>query len=340
MVSRFQPHSPGGLTAAKPPPMSPETDERRKALLAYKQGQPGAGAGVKPQAASLMVKPQATPSTSNPGGVQMRGAPGQSPAPTPSPIGGLAPGGTATGVQKRGDGTIIGAGAAKFGSTPKPPGVYDELARQKEEQAKQRAVEERRLQESRAKALQDARARMNLAGGGLSGLSAAVDSRVSADQNAGITDALSAFDRNAQQANRDLARDERERKADEMQAIRDDVELKQLEEELGIPLDDDGEVGFDDPTDPSDRAEERRAYAEDLRARNQTKDLFGGDNDTPDGQGGTPEEPLRISRDELQRLHGLGATFKQESRSGWSDGQWKTVVLWVDDLGNYYQVGG
>lgn len=330
MVSRYgQPAN--ALTAR---PGAPQTDDPRRAALAAFKGLTAPGPAIS-------------------------GPPPRVPtAPNPSQLGGSTPPGTGLKVgQPPEKGTVAPPKSARdraveqmkanartsvsTGQVP-DPFSYDDLADQREQLERQRGVEERKLQAERAAALQEARARSNLAGGGLSGLSAANESRIASDQNAGRIDALSAFDERGREALRNTAADERARLADEQDKLRYDAERWDYESQFGVDIDSDGFVG--PPGGPNaqtpDQAAALDAFEKTL-ANNQGVDLDTSwfDSQNADAPPGSEAVPFSLTAGQLAQAQAAGHNLQKVKNvtTGNALGM-KTYTLYRDEEGRFYAV--
>lgn len=207
-----------------------------------------------------------------------------------------------------------------------------QLAQLKQEQAAARAAADADLKASKAQALQQARAKMNLSGGGLSGASGALEGDIGRVQDRSRLEALQGID-------------EKDR-AEQMQTLHDAEDLYDLEESDGQDIDGDGNIGRPDSKVPLNaqqqtdadaaKSDDRQQYIADLKARNQTQDVLIGDYDTPDGKGGSKEEPLLIDDAQKKKMASDGFIFNTYTyRDFWGN----MVEEWTDQYDNHYVVG-
>lgn len=168
----------------------------------------------------------------------------------------------------RNNASSVAAGVKEQRDRQKADGTYvygTDVAGTSERQGDERAAEVSRLQATRAEALQNARAKMNFAGAGLSGGGAALEGDIGRTQDRARIEALSALDRGNAQEIRSLKEDEytQGRRGTEDRATdqRNAVELAGSEEDLRQDIDHDGHIGFgpDAPTVDEFNAQDRAA---------------------------------------------------------------------------------
>jgi len=335
VVSRYgQPAN--ALTAR---PGAQVNDPRRNALLAYKQGAPANALTAAPaQNAQPPSAPPPLPPNPNPQG----GAIASGTGPTlnaPPAKGSVSPPTSARdravdSVRGKVNPLAPGGGGSGGPPPPDPFGGYDDLVTQQELLEQQRAVEERKLQGEKAAALQEARARMNLAGAGLSGLGAANESRIASDQNAGRIDALSAYDANARASLRDTAADQR----DELRA---DVEKWDYEQTALEDIDGDGFYGNpknpDNAIDSFDTATEFDAALTNNQGVDLDTSWFDGEN--ADALPGSEAVPFSLTSAQLSQAQAAGHNLQKVKNvtTGNALGM-RTYTLYKDEEGRFYVV--
>lgn len=209
---------------------------------------------------------------------------------------------------------------------------YSLLAQTKIDQAAGRKAADEEMQASKGKALLEARARINLSGGGLSGAASAIDGDISRQADRTRTLTLQEMDKT--------------NRAEQVQVLRDQAELYDAEEAGGQDLNEDGTVGQPDANVPLNPKQERdrsviksqelRQLIADKKTNNETHDLYQGDWDTADGKGGSKEEPLILSQAEYDAMVEQGAKFANETYDFWGH----KTALKKDASGNYFVVEG
>lgn len=198
-----------------------------------------------------------------------------------------------------------------------------------ERQAAERQAADDQLARSKADQLQQAAARANLGGFGLSG--------AAASQQASITRQA---DRTAVETQADLRQQQSDEAFTEQQRL---AAIWAQEQADGVDLNDDKVIGPPNSASgrtPEQYAEERQRQERsdlllELTANNKGKDLWHWD---PDNAPGSIERPYVIGSDRRAEMEAAGFTFAEQKVEGVNrvGGGWGQATVYMDNEGNYW----